>query len=316
MWLQAAPQEVLSRQAAEAAVLDEYDLRGGDGEFKLPLVRPGDRPALKWLIAVASSVDPANPFPKRGRDWKEAEAIRGLWAAAPEEWPRLIAAQTLVLNGSKLAFWRWGQQQVRNHRMGPELRRTWEDHLLAAPRVPMVFGYALRHALSFALAEADESRLGVLKDRWSEEDPDQFLAFQRAFALLGAPSPRFRIWRLPDIRPDDLTFSEMGGRVLWIAEDSGKTLPELGEGTTWIVPTADGSQPEGSDSLEGPTQRQAENLTQRLQAVGRKAFLAPVREPFVKCALMYFPIRVELAEGGTIRSILMGDAALAGSVSK
>jgi hypothetical protein len=175
----------------------------------------------------------------------------------------------------------------------------------------MIQGFALRHALSFALAEADEPRFAQIKERWSDLDGSQVMAFQRAFSLLGSASPRFRVWRLPDLRPDDLSLSEMGGRTIWMAADSGQGLPELESDTVWLVPTREGSQPEGEDSLVEPGLTEGKSLSNRLQAAGRKAFLAPVRAPFERCALMYFPIRIELTSSGDIRSIRMGEAALA-----
>lgn len=311
----AAPAQGLLRADAEAQVLEGYDLRGGSG-LQMPLVRAADRPALKWLLACAEGSEPANPFSKGTPAWKEAEGIRALWGAQPEAWAKLISDQPLTLTGSYLAYWRWAQLQVRNGRMTRELRTAWEDRLLASRAPGMIQGFALRHALSFALAEADEPRFAQLKERWSDLDGAQILAFQRAFALLGSPSPRFRVWRLPDLRPDDMTLGEMGTRKIWMAADSGEGLPDLGPDTAWLVPTLEGAQPEGEDSLLEPGLSEAKRLNERLQKAGRKAYLAPVREPFERCALMYFPIRIELTEAGLIRTIQMGDAALVRSVSK
>ncbi|HWQ07828.1 MAG TPA: hypothetical protein VN436_01930, partial [Holophaga sp.] len=253
---------------------------------------------------------PGNPFPK-GRDWQEAERVRGVLKAAPAQWRARLKGADLRLAGSYLALWRWGQRQVRRGAMGKELRIAWEDRLLE-PRSPQIVrGYALRHALCFALAEADAGRFGSLKDRLGEAIPDYFVQFQNAFSLLGAPAPVVRLWRLPAMEAVEVSLAQLGGRQLRIESDPGTGLLDLPEGTAWVVPTLEGSQPPGASSLEGASLEEARRLVPRLEAAGRTAYLAPVQGDLALYALMYFPIRIDLDAEGLVLRILMGDAALA-----
>ncbi|HNX95394.1 MAG TPA: hypothetical protein PKL14_09555 [Holophaga sp.] len=320
----AAAPNMLTRVEAEARLFEAYDLRDGlgDGPFDFAQqpwaasVRPADRPSLRWLAAAFAPGVPANPFRKGDKAWAEADSIGALLNSPEGQWPDRVKAQGLKEAGSRLAFWRWGQRRVRAGAFQPELRRAWEDRLLAAARPgELLFGYALRHALCFALAEADEGRLTQIKERWDGASSQTILAFQRAFALLGAPSPRFRVWRLPEMLPVDSTLGEMGqesgGKRVWIAAAPKDGLPELASGTTWLVPTVDGAQPEEQDSLLEPSLSEARILSERLSKAKRSALLAPVSKPFENCALMFFPILVDLGDGGVVRRIQMGDAALA-----
>jgi len=298
-------------QEAEQVILQAYDDQQEARHIKAPEVSPKDRGAIQWLLQAATKAVPANPFLKGSPSWREAESLRRLFTLPAEAWPQALQTQPLTLLGSRLALWRWGQARVRDGRLGPEPRRLWEDRLLTSGASGLLFEYALRHALCFALAEADEARFAALKEHWSEPAPDLFLDFQRAFALLGSPSPVFSLWKLPELTLSERTLQALGSPRLWIAADSGKALPELPEGTVWIVPTKDGLQPEGQNDLVEPSLGEARDLSARLKAAGRSAFLAPIRKPFETYALMYFPIQVELDGAGAIRRIRMGDAALA-----
>ena len=62
--------------------------------------------------------------------------------------------------------------------------------------------------------------------------------------------------------------------------------------------------------LEGESLEEARHLAQQVGSTERRAYLAPSREPFVACALAYFPIDIRLDATGLIASIRMGDAAL------
>jgi len=298
-------------QEAEQIVLQAYDDQQEARSIKAPVVSPRDRGALRWLLQAATKKIPANPFRKGSPDWREAESLCKLFTLPAEAWPQALQAQSLNRMGTKLAFWRWGQSRVRDGRLGPEPRRLWEDRLLTSGSSGLPFEYALRHALCFALAEADEARFAALKEHWSEPAPDLFLDFQRAFALLGSPSPVFTFWKLPELTLLERALQALGSPRLWIAADPGRTLPDLPEGAAWIVPTKEGVQPEGQNDLVEPSLGEARDLSARLKAAGRSAFLAPSRKPFETYALMYFPIQVDLDAAGAITRIRMGDAALA-----
>jgi hypothetical protein len=170
---------------------------------------------------------------------------------------------------------------------------------------------ALRHALCFALDEADGSRFIQLKERLEEAFPDLFPRFQNAFALLGAPAPIMHLWRLPGLDSVDLSLGRLGARTVRMEPDPGSGLPQLPPDAVWVVPTREGAQPAASTYLEGASLEEAKRLLPRLAAAGRTAYLAPVRSIFETYALMYFPLQLELDSEGRILRIRMGDAALA-----
>ncbi len=302
---------VLPLAEAEATYLQALDEREGAGPVPLPAVAPPDQAALRWLSAAAEQDLPANPFPAGGAAWREAEGVRRLLRAAPHEWGKSLKTLPVTLGGSYLALWRWGQGKVREGRMGKALRILWEDRLLAEGGPGMVRSSALRHALCFALAEADLERFGRLKE-WQEDAwSDFFTRFQNAFSLLGSPAPVVRLWSLPRMEPADVSLAELGGLQVRLEPDPGAALPDLPPGTAWIVPTRDGVQPEESSYLEGVSLEEARSLAARLEAAGRTAYLAPTRSVLEAYALMFFPARIVLDRQGRIKSIRMGDAALA-----
>ena len=306
---EAAP--TLSLAEAEAAYLQALDEREGNEPVPLPAVAPRDQPALRWLSAAASQTLPANPFPKGGPAWREAEGVRRFLRTSRGSWGKNLHALSLARSGSYLALWRWGQAGVREGRMDKPLRLRWEDRLLEEQSPAMVRSYALRHALCFALAEADLERFTRLKERQEEACPDFFLKFQNAFSLLGAPAPVMHLWALPRMESVDLPLASLGGAKVRLEPDPGTGLPELPPDTAWVVPTRDGVQPAESSYLEGVSLEEARRLIPRLEAARRTAYLAPIRSVFEAYALMYFPIEIQLDAQGRIASIRMGDAALA-----
>ena len=266
---------------------------------------------MKWLVATSKQVLPANPFPRGGPSWKEAEAVRRFLQANPDRWKGELKTLPLTLGGSYLALWRWGQPRVREGHLEKSLRQQWEDKLLVGNGPAVVRDIALRHALCFALAESDGERFARLKDRMEADFSDIFPKFQNAFSLLGAPAPVVHLWTLPRMESVDLSLGRLGGTRIRVEPDPGQGLPVFPSGTVWVVPTRDGSQPESSSYLEGPSLSEAQQLIPRLETGNRTAYLAPVRSVFETYALMYFPIQIELDAQGTILSIRMGDAALA-----
>lgn len=308
--LAAAPPSLPLAQA-ETRLLEAYDNRESDERIPIPPVDRKNRAAIHWLGAAANTTVPGNPFPKGGRLWREAEAVRDLLNSSPDHWVESLRALPLSQGGSYLALWRWGQVRVRDGRMDKALRVQWEDKLLEGKGPGIVRDYALRHALCFALADADEARFAQLKDSADEDAADPVQKFQRAFALLGSPSPVLHLWRLPELKSVDLPLDQLGGLHVVIQADPGQGLPDLPVDTAWVVPTREGAQPPDFPDLVGSSLEEARQLIPRLNESRRHAYLAPVRSVLEKYALMYFPIFIDLGVDGAIRRICMGDAALA-----
>ncbi|MDP1831309.1 MAG: hypothetical protein Q8K67_04570 [Geothrix sp.] len=296
-------------QEAEAALLDAFD-------WGLPLP---SAPKLKgpaaleyqWLRAAAI-YDPAHGLPASpfaaGRGRQEAEAFRRLLKAPKDRVTGALQTLPIRESGTALALWRWGQIQVRTGAFDAALRRTWEDRLLAAGPA-LTRGYALRHALCWALAGQDEARFAAVRSRANPEAEDTLKGFQRLFGLLGGPSPVLRLWTLPGLEYRDLRLDQLSAPRIWIRPAEEGPLPEIPAGTAWILPSASGSLDEREASLSGSPLIEGQALAARLQAAGRPAHFAPSRPAFERLGLAWFPILIELDGQGAIRSIRMGDAA-------
>lgn len=298
---------------AEAALLDAYDWGRPLPQISAQTSAQKGSAALslRWLKAAAtfdaSRGLPASPFPG-GPGKAEAEALRRL-LKGPKK-PTSEALKTLPLRypGTALALWRWGQRQVRAGAFDAALRHAWEDRLLAAGP-GLTRGYALRHALCFALAEKDEARLAALRLSPNPGAEDTLKSFQRLFGLLGAPSPLFRLWSLPGLDYRDLRLDQLGGSRIWICPPDDGPLPVLPPDTTWIVPSASGALDEREAGLSPGLLAEGQALGDRFKAAGRSARFAPSRSAFEQLGLAWFPILIELDAKGDIQSIRMGDAA-------
>lgn len=302
--LQAAPP--VSLEEATSQLLDAFDDGCAPAALPRPTVKTKERPALSWLRAALSETQPPNPFPKGHPSYGEVERARALLAAPPDRNSALQAALQPTLAGSFAALWRWGQARARAGEFSMAQRHTWED-LLAGPKSPVVVrGWSLRHALCFALAEGDEARLAALKTAFAQELPDFFQTFQRAFALLGGPAPRFYVWSLPELQPQDLSLSRLGSRVYVSFLDTPAPAD-----AAWIVPAQTSNLPADLSSLEGESLAEATHTATMLRALGRSAHFVPSRAPLEALAMVYFPIDIRLDATGMIRSIRMGDAAQA-----
>ena len=294
------------------AELRERLLEAYDWGRPLPdLPRGGRHADLRWLREAATfdprRTRPANPFPPGGGH-REAESLRTLLALPAEALPGRLKSLPLRHTGTALALWRWGQVQVREGRLQPAHRRAWEDRLMAEGPA-LVRGYALRHALCWALAEQDETRLAALRARTPEDMEPVLGKFQRLFGLLGGPSPVLRLWSLPGLDYRDLRLDQLGARRIWIRPAEDGPLPDLPEGTAWIVPSLAGDLDASAASLPAETSSEGQSLGQRLSAAGRTAWFAPSRAAFEALGLVWFPILVELNAAGGIQAIRMGDAA-------
>jgi hypothetical protein len=174
---------------AESALLEAYDW--GHPLPPTPKLKGPMALEYQWLRAAATFNPghglPAAPF-SAGRGRSEAEALRRLFKAPGDQLGTALKALPLHESGTALALWRWGQVQVRNGRFDATLRRSWEDRLLGAGPA-LTRGYALRHALCWALAEGDEARLSGLRSVAGSTSEDILKGFQRLFGLVGGPTP-------------------------------------------------------------------------------------------------------------------------------
>lgn len=305
------PAEVRPAPPTAATLLDQA-LDAYDWGRPLPAAPKGPGAAAhRWLQAAATfdplKEAPADPFPT-GASRREAEALRALLKAPQGQVAPRLAALPLRQAGTALALWRWGQAQVREGRFSPALRRTWEDRLLA--KGPgLTRGYALRHALCWALAEQDEARFAAIKARADEAAAPVVSHFQRLFGLLGGRSPVLRLWNLPGLDYQDLRLDELGAPRLWILPADAETLPDLPADVAWIIPSLDAGQDDRSASIPGGLAAEARSLSDRLRAAGRSARFVPSRAAFEDLGMAWFPILIELDGQGNLRSVRMGDAA-------
>jgi hypothetical protein len=290
-------------------VLTAFDEGQSLEKLPIPSVRAKDRPSRDWLLACLREERLSNPFPKGGKAHREAETLRAFLTAAPAEQLARFQALPLTQAGTQVALWRWGQSRTRRGELAPPLRGAWEDLLLKKGRALVVRGWTLRHAFCFALAEADENRLATLMEGFSEELPELTQQFQRAFALLGGPSPRFYLWSLPDLESMDLSLARLGPHIHIAPLEPG--TPPASPEAAWIIPCIETNFPAKASILEGKSLEEANRIAEQTRALGRKAYLAPSREPFEAYSLVFFPIDIRLDPAGMIRSIRMGDAALA-----
>ena len=193
----------------------------------------------QWLRRAAT-FDPAGGLPTgpflSGRERQEVEGLRRLAAIPHEQLEQALKALSLREAGSALALWRWGQVRVRTGAFDRATRRTWEDRLLRDGPV-LTRGYALRHALCWALAEQDESRFAALRPTGDPSLEGVHHSFQGLFGLLGGPSPVLRLWTLPGLDYRDLGLDQLASRV-WICPLGEEALPALPPGTAWIIPSA------------------------------------------------------------------------------
>jgi hypothetical protein len=296
-------------QEAEAALLEAFDW----GRPLPPAPKLKGTAAVKYQWSrAAATFDPAQGLPvspfATGQGRREAEAFRRLLQAPKDEIPGALKALPLRETGTALGLWRWGQLQVRTGAFDASLRRMWEDRLLTAGPA-LTRGYALRHALCWALAEQDEGRFAAVRMKANPEAEDTLKGFQRLFGLLGGPSPVLRLWSLPELDYRDLRLDQLGALRVWIRPAEDGPLPDIPAGTAWIIPSDSGSLDEREASLSEALLAEGQALAARLRTAGRSARFAPSRPAFERLGLAWFPILIELDAKGDIKAIRMGDAA-------
>jgi hypothetical protein len=298
-----------SEPDAEGALLEAFDW--GRPLPPAPKLKRSKGVEYQWLRAAATFDPdrglPADPF-AAGRGRSEAEALRRLFGTPAEGIGAALKALPLQESGTALALWRWGRLRVRSGQFEAALRRSWEDRLLGAGPA-LTRGYALRHALCWALAEGDEARLSSVRALAGPASEGTVRGFQRLFGLLGGPAPILRLWALPSLDYRDLRLDQLDGLRTWICPMEDDALPELPPGTSWIIPSASGGLDERDASLSPSLAEEGRLLAERLRQAGRSAFFAPSRGAFEGLGLAWFPILVELDGKGNLRVIRMGDAA-------
>ena len=298
-----------SNPEAESALLEAFDW--GRPMPSAPALKGLAALRYRWLRLAATFEPergvPANPF-ATGRERKEAEGLRRLLRVPKEQLLAALKALSLRESGTVLALWRWGQIKVRSGAFDPALRRAWEDRLLAAGPA-LTRGYALRHALCWALAEQDEARFAQVRSAAGPTSEPTTNGFQRLFGLLGGPSPLLRLWTLPRLDYQDLRLDQLGTSRIWICPAEKGPIPAIPPGTAWIIPSAAGEQDERDANLTESLMAEGRSLASCLQSSGSSAHFAASRPAFERLGLVWFPILIELDGKGDIRSIRMGDAA-------
>ena len=306
--------QVMTRNKAVEQVMQDFDAEDQSLPLRDPAVSRADRPSLRWLRTAALSEIPDNPFRKGTASYLEAEALLTLLKADRTQAEMLVPKLKLQEPGTSLALWRWAKRQEQAKPWSHATRRMWEDKLMAK-RVPsMLNGYALRHALCWALAEKDETRFAELKAAWGQDAPSLFASFQGLFGWFDGISPELRLWKLPGLeyqdRRLDLLLAFDGGKSsrIWISPEIS-SLPIMPAGTAWIVPSATGTQNSNDTGLIQNEQSAGTALSMSVAMARGQAYFAPSRADFEAVGLVFFPILIELDSTGAIKDIRMGDAA-------
>jgi hypothetical protein len=320
--IQAKVQTMALNEAVEQ-VLKDFDAEDPSVPLRDPEVPPADRPSLRWLRSAALSEIPENPFRKATPSFAEAEAFLNLMKADRLQAGTVGTVDQLLPKlktqepGTALALWRWAKRQERVKPWSPATRRIWEDKLLVRSMPPTLNGYALRHALCWALAEKDEARFAELKAAWGQDAPLLFQSFQGLFGWFGGISPVLRLWKLPgveyqDLRLDMLLAFDAGkpSRV-WISPELSHSGPagKMPPGTAWIIPSPTGTQNSNETALADVEKSAGTAMSMNVAMAHEQAYFAPSRADFEPLGLVFFPILIELDATGAIKDIRMGDAA-------
>lgn len=287
------------------SILSAYDA----GEMGVPewTLEGPDAHEARWLMSSLHDRLPANPFQKGSRAHQEAEEVRELLQAAPDKAQKILKALNPVSAGSHAALWHWGRAIAVN--MPKPFRHQWENLLLSPAGNAITRGWALRHALCYALAEGDEMRYSKLREWFAEDGEPLFKAFQRAFSLLGGPAPRYFLWSLPGLLAQDLPLQRLGQNI-WI---SPVELPPSAResGFLWIIPALRSNLAREEATLDVASRQEGEVIAKQMEALKWKGqtLFAPSRAPFEESAFVFFPVVILLDKQGHVRQIIMGDAA-------
>lgn len=312
------PKDISLLQKAEDEILTAYDNYVEGEALPIPTLKGSSRMERDWLLSSLQKSIPKIPFKKGTRSNSEAEQICILVQTPIEKHTKLIQMlHTLhpILTGSHAAIWRWGQSHTRNKEMPKDLRLAWEDLLLSTGVNPIIQGWALRHALCFALAEADEFRFSHIKDGFINEYTKLVIPFQNAFGLLGGKPPRFYLWSLPNISQMDVPLHLLGKRI-WIAPID-ELPPPVDTDSLWIIPAFSSNLPSDSSSLDVSSRNECKEIINQIMSKqilskvsNTRICFAASRAPFEEIAFIFFPIEILLDdEKGIVKHLRIGDAA-------
>jgi hypothetical protein len=300
--IQAPDKTPQTLESLEYQILEAFDYGVTLRQPSLPLNRASDQAKLQWLHSAAYLSAPISAFHPDTPEKAEAdEVIEFLEAKRPPS-EQSLGKLSLKLTGSQMALWRFGQAAARKGDWNPSARRQWEDRLLERHVHPIIRGFALRHALCWALAEKDEERLAELKGSKASEDmPEIFVLFQKAFSAIGGPLSMLRLWA------SDFLESQGGiqaGGTAWICPDAN--FPPLDKASIWIVPLL---EPQGAENPEHPIWRgRAEKMLEAPLFANYRVFFAPYQRDLDLLGIAFFPALISLNEKGDIAKIQMGDA--------
>lgn len=298
----APPAQHPTYESAELALLASLDV---DAALPAAPNLPRGAKAYAWLRKAAEwkadAPPPKDPFAKGSRDSKEAEGMIAFLASG-----KGLSRVKLDLAGNRLLLWKWMRHRDRHNPLPKPERETVEDRLLEeGPAV--IQGWALRHALCFAIADKDDARFAALKAKKGSEFPGLFGGAQNLLGLLGGPSPLFRVWSLPGLRYRDITLSMLGSKQVWICPP-GLPVPP---GAAWIIPSDTGEQSARETDLNPGMKLEADGLVKNLHGDlhGKAAWFAASRSEWEAAGLSWFPILITLDAQENIASVQMGDAA-------
>ncbi|MDR2696983.1 MAG: hypothetical protein LBB40_00730, partial [Holophagales bacterium] len=186
--IQTPETEAAALETLEYEILDAFDYGVSIDLPRLSHKRALDQAKLQWLHSAVNLSLPVSAFAANSSEGKEAAGIIKFLNTEVMPTKRILNKIILRLSGSQMALWRFGQANVRNGKWDSIARLCWEDRLLDRSVHPIIRGFALRHALCWALAENDEKRFADLKNaRIGEDAPSIFSLFQKTFASLGGP---------------------------------------------------------------------------------------------------------------------------------
>jgi hypothetical protein len=286
----------------EYQILEAFDYGAAIALPELPPERAADMAKLRWLHNAAYSSLPVSVFSAGSPEQKEAKGVLQFLKTTASPTEQNIGGLGLSLTGSQLALWRFGQANVRNGAWGRATRIQWEARLLEAPVHPIIQGFALRHALCWALAENDEKRFADLKhSEIGEGQPIIFALFQKAFAALDGPLDALRLWT------SSLSGAEGGTPfcgAVWVCPDPN--FPPPGATKDLIGPPLETALTESAD---GPAwAARAGQMTEEKIFADYRVFFAPFQKDMDMLGIALFPALLELGEDGNIKRIQMGDA--------
>ena len=283
-------------------MLEAFDYGVAVRPPQLPSNRASEQAKLMWLHSAAHLPSPVSTFQKNSPEKAEADELLKFLEAKETPSEQSLVNLSLSLTGSQLALWRFGQAATRRGDWNSDIRRKWEGRLLEEKIHPLIRGFALRHALCWALAENDEMRLARLKGaRASQDMPEIFIVFQKAFSTIGGPLSALRLWT------SDLVESQSGiqaGEKAWVCPDSD--FPPYDKTSTWVIPLL---EPQGIENAESPTWRnRAEKMLDLPILTDYKVSFAPYQRDLGLLGIAFFPALICLDESGNVAKIQMGDA--------